>query len=99
MRRIKFEEIFSSLGNSFDRRTNSDENSSLILRSADDDAGDLILKRLSWFISLNELSFLVLPVFECVLVANDDYNKRLVKDIFDDYNLPVFQWNSGYQTS
>ena len=72
MRRIKFEEIFSSLGDSFYRRTDSDEDSSLILWSADDDAGDLILKRLSRFVTLYELSFPVLPVFKLSLVSNND---------------------------
>ena len=72
MRRIKFEEIFSPLGDSFYRRTDSDEDSSLILWSADDDAGDLILKRLSRFVTLYELSFPVLPVFKLSLVSNND---------------------------
>ena len=72
MRCIKFEEVFSSLGDSFDCRTDGDEDSSLVLRSADDDAGDFILKRLSRFVTLNELSLLVFPVFELSLVSNDD---------------------------
>lgn len=63
MARIEAKEVLSSLRHALDQRADRQKDSCFVLRAADDDAGDFILKGLGGFVRLHEFTPLVLPVF------------------------------------
>ena len=69
---VELKEVFASLGNSLDLRTDCHKDCCLVLGAADDDAGDVVRKRLRRLVALDKFTLLVFPVFQSAQVSNHD---------------------------
>ena len=74
--RIQLEKVFTTLSNTFNLRTNSQEDGGFILRSTYYNPRDLIREWLRSLVALHKFTLLILPVLKSGLVSDDNCTRK-----------------------
>lgn len=74
--RIQLEKVFATLSNTFNLRTNSQEDGGFILRPTYYNPRDLIREWLRSLVALHKFTLLILPVLKSGLVSDDNCTRK-----------------------